>query len=397
MKLVLVADTFPPLRSSGAVQLRDLTKEIVRQGHDLTVLLPDSSLNTPWQLSTYHGAQILRLKTMPIKDIGYVRRVLGEVFMPYAMARNLAKSPLAAAMWEGVIWYSPSIFHAPLVKRLKRRGGGKGYLIIRDIFPEWAVDLGVMRRGPAYRFFAHVARKQYEAANIIGVQTEGNLSYFSAWQARHPARGLEVLPNWLDSAVDLPCSIRLADTPLAGKTVFVYAGNMGVAQNMARILALAARMAARSDVGFLFVGRGSEVAALKQRAGEQNLKNVVFFDEISPDEIPDLYAQCDIGIVALDPRHKTHNIPGKFLTYMRSGLPVLANINHGNDLASLIRRERVGEVCDTDSLDDLEEKCIRLLGNLSASPEIGARCQKLFVGQFAVRSVVRQILAGLSA
>jgi hypothetical protein len=54
---------------------------------------------------------------------------------------------------------------------------------------------------------------------------------------------------------------------------------------------------------------------------------VVFHDEIHPDEIPGLYAQCHVGMVALDPRHKTHNIPGKFLTYMQSGLPVLANIN----------------------------------------------------------------------
>jgi len=65
---------------------------------------------------------------------------------------------------------------------------------------------------------------------------------------------------------------------------------------------------------------------------------VLFYDEIDPDEIPGLYAQCHVGIVALDPRHKTHNIPGKFLSYMQSGLPVLASINPGNDLVELIQR-----------------------------------------------------------
>lgn len=68
---------------------------------------------------------------------------------------------------------------------------------------------------------------------------------------------------------------------------------------------------------------------------------------------PHLYAQCAVGIVALDPRHKSHNIPGKFLTYMQSGLPVLANINAGNDLAALIRHESVGQVCESNQVDKL--------------------------------------------
>ncbi|MBL1436913.1 MAG: glycosyltransferase family 4 protein [Rhodobacteraceae bacterium] len=395
MKLALVADTFPPFRTSGAVQLRDLTREIVRQGHELTVLLPDSSLKSAWVLDSYHGAQILRLKAPPIKDIGYVRRVIGEILMPYAMRKNLRKSPLAAENWEGVIWYSPSIFHGPFVKTLKQKGRSKGYLIIRDIFPDWAVDLGLMRRGPAYHFFAKIARTQYAVADIIGVQTSGNLPYFSKWQLKYPERVLEVLPNWLDHATDTHCSIRVDQTALAGKTVFVYAGNMGIAQGMGIVIDLAARMATRPDVGFLFVGRGTEVQTLKDKARALDLKNVLFFDEINPDEIPDLYAQCHAGIVALDPRHKSHNIPGKFLTYMRSGLPVLANVNPGNDLAALIRRENVGEVCESNRLEDLEKNCISLVEKLEVDPEYSTRCADLFSKNFAVQQTVARLVAQL--
>jgi len=395
MKLALVADTFPPFRTSGAVQLRDLTREIARQGHELTVLLPDSSLDSPWSLTPYHGAQILRLKAPKTKDIGYVRRVLGELFMPYAMRKNLRKSPMASEKWDGVIWYSPSIFHGPLIQSLKRQGGGKGYLIIRDIFPDWAVDLGLMRRGPAYYFFAKIAQSQYAIADIIGVQTQGNLPYFSKWQANNPERVLEVLPNWLDRATDTPCSIRVDKTALAGKTIFVYAGNMGIAQGIDIMIDLAARMASRTDIGFLFVGRGSEVPALKDKARALALKNVLFFDEISPDEIPKLYAQCHAGIVALDPRHKSHNIPGKFLTYIRSGLPVLANVNPGNDLAELIRIHNVGGVCESHKLDDLEAHCTALVDNLATNPNYASQCTALFRDQFAVQHTVERLVAQL--
>ncbi|MFA7439917.1 MAG: glycosyltransferase family 4 protein [Sphingomonadaceae bacterium] len=394
MRVALVADTFPPLRTSGAVQLRDLAREFARQGHDLTVMLPSSEIDCPWQLGDFDGAQILRLQAPKTKDIGYVRRTLAEFAMPFTMLRNLRKSPLAVQKWDGVVWYAPSIFHGPLASVLKRQSGCKGYLIIRDIFPEWAVDMGLMGRGLPYRFFDAVARYQYSVADVIGVQTQGNCAYFADWQEK-PGRELEVLQNWLDKPADRPCPIRVADTPLAGRKLLVYAGNMGVAQGLDIVLDLAERMATRRDAGFIFVGRGSEVSRLKERAKALELTNILFFDEIHPDEIPDLYGQCHAGIVALDHRHKSHNIPGKFLTYMQSGLPVLANVNAGNDLCSLIRDEQVGEVSEANQIDELVQRATALLDQIDVDADLSARCRKLFDRRFSVEQAVRQIVNAL--
>jgi glycosyltransferase involved in cell wall biosynthesis len=269
-------------------------------------------------------------------------------------------------------------------------------LIIRDIFPEWAVDMGLMGRGLPYRFFDAVARYQYSVANVIGVQTPGNQQYFDRWKVQ-PGRKLEVLQNWLDKHSQSRCSIRVCETALAGRKVFVYAGNMGVAQGMDILVDLAEKLRSRQDVGFLFVGRGSDAARLKAAAQFRQLDNVVFFDEIDPDEIPDLYSQCDAGIVALDPRHKSHNIPGKFLTYMQSGLPVLANINAGNDLAQLIRDERVGQVCETNRVDELLLLTEKLLDQIETDSALSARCTALFEREFTVENTVKQIVSALSA
>ncbi len=396
MKIALIADTFPPLRTSGAVQLRDLTREFARQGNSLCVLLPAPDQSEPWKLEELDSAQVLRLKAPRTKDIGYVRRTLAELTMPFAMLRNLRKSPLAMERWDGVVWYAPSIFHGPLVSALKKSSACKSYLIIRDIFPEWAVDMGLMGRGLPYRFFDVVARYQYSVADVIGVQTLGNHRYFESWLA-HPGRHLEVLKNWLDKPAHVRCSIRVDQTVLAGRKVLVYAGNMGVAQGMDILLDLADKLRCRYDVGFLFVGRGSDVSRLKVAAQARQLDNVVFFDEIDPDEIPDLYAQCNAGIVALDPRHKSHNIPGKFLTYMQSGLPVLANINAGNDLAQMVRDEGVGQVCETNQVDELLLLTEKLLGQIETDSGLSSRCTALFEREFAVENTVKQIVAALSA
>ena len=120
MRIALIADTFPPFRTSGAVQLRDLSREFARQGHALTVLLPATDQTESWKLENADGVQILRLKAPRTKDIGYVRRTLAEFAMPFAMLRQLRKSPFANERWDGVVWYAPSIFHGPLASVLKR-------------------------------------------------------------------------------------------------------------------------------------------------------------------------------------------------------------------------------------------------------------------------------------
>ena len=396
MKIALIADTFPPLRNSGAVQLRDLSREFVTQGHQLTVILPSWEIKEDFLLEEMEGFQVLRLKSPRTKDVNYARRTLSEFLMPFFMKRGYKKSPLRDEKWDGVAWYAPSIFHAPFVNDLKKSSDCKGYLIIRDIFPEWAVDMGLMGRGGIYRFFSAVARYQYSVADVIGVQTPGNLSYFEVWK-KSKGKKLVVLQNWLADTKPDSCSISINRTTLAGRKIFVYAGNMGVAQGMDILIDLADKLKDRRDIGFLFVGRGSEAKRLADEASKRSLNNIEFKDEIHPDEIPALYAQCSVGIVSLDQRHKSHNIPGKFLSYMQSGIPVLANINPGNDLAEIIRGEGVGVVCENADILDLECKAKALINSVETDAYFEKRCRAVYERMFSPSQAVRKIVQELES
>ena len=395
MRIVLIADAFPPLRTSGAVQLRDLSQELVRQGHDTTIMVASPEICRPWLLDDVKGVRVLRLKAPRTKDTNYARRTVGEFLMPFAMLRNLRKSPLADVRWDGVVWYSPTIFLGPGANALKKASACRSYLIIRDIFPGWAVDMGLLGRGLPYRFFKAVERYQYSVADVIGVQTPANLAYFDHWNS-YRGRRVEVLQNWLENAPDVGCGISVANSTLAGRTIFVYAGNMGVAQGMGILIDLAECLRNRKDIGFLFVGRGSDVPRLRGEVEARGLDNVLFYDEIDPADIPGLYAQCHIGIVSLDPRHKTHNIPGKFLSYMQSGLPVLASINPGNDLVELIRKEGVGRCCTDQSMDTLYRIASELVNEVIAGNDgVSARCRALSANLFSPEAAARQIVTAL--
>lgn len=393
MRIVIISDAFPPLRSSGAVQLRDLSREFARQGHEVTVMVASPELRERWRVDLWNGVRVVRLRTPQTKDMSYARRTIGEFLMPYAMLRNLKSSPLWEETWDGVVWYSPTIFLGPVANALKTRSNCPSYLIVRDIFPEWAVDMGLMGRGLPYWFFKAVANRQYSVADVIGVQTPGNLAYFQ--DRRHLKAQVEVMHNWLADIPDTGCSIRVANTALKGRKIFVYAGNMGIAQGMGILLDLAERLKDRRDIGFLFVGRGSDARRLRDDAKSRKLDNVLFFDEIDPDEIPGLYSQCHVGLVALDPRHKTHNIPGKFLSYMHSSLPVLASVNEGNDLVDLIHKSGVGRACTDNSPASLRILAEELLVQLANDGDIAARCKSLAASMFSSRAAVSKISTAL--
>ena len=395
--IVLIADAYPPYRTSAALQLKDLALEFQRQGITTTVITSDSRVKEHSELDTLDGIHVLRLRILEHKNIDRARRAIAEILMPFLMIRTFRKSKLKNSNWDAIIWYSPTIFLGPFIYYLKKQNGCPSYLILRDIFPAWALDLGLIRKGFIYYFFRLFEKFQYYVADCVGVQAVGNLAYFKSWP-RLSHKKIEVLQNWLSLKPLSDCSVNVSNLLIANRKIFVYAGNMGIAQGMGDLLLLAEALLTRSDVGFLFIGRGSDMELLRQDAKNRGLVNTVFCDEIDAEQIPGLYAQCDVGLIALDVRHKTHNVPGKFLSYLQSGLPVLAIINHGNDLQLMIEKYQVGRVTV-----DRSPKNLRLLANSlldevsSQSVELSSRCKNLAANLFSSQAAVEQIIKTLNS
>ena len=394
--IALVADSYPPLRTSAALQLRDLAFEFRSQGIIPLVITVDPDLQVANFIEELDGINVLRLKAFQHKNIGKIKRALAEILIPFFMIKNFRKSDLKNTQFDSIIWYSPTIFLGPFIWYLKKKNACTTYLILRDIFPTWALDLGLMKKGLSYYFFRFFERFQYSIADCIGVQAVGNLNYFNSWSS-FKQKKIEVLQNWLTPKPSPYCSITISSLPIANRKIFVYAGNMGVAQGMGDLLTLAESLLSRSDIGFLFVGRGSDMELLKQKAINRGLVNTVFCDEINPVEIPGLYAQCHVGLIALHSSHKTHNIPGKFISYLQSGLPVMAIINEGNDLQLIIDKYHVGRVTINRNPDNLQRLAILMIEDISTKNcGYDHRCKQLAAELFSSKTAARQIINSLN-
>jgi len=240
-----------------------------------------------------------------------------------------------------------------------------------------------------YAFLKYVANYQYKLANTIGVQSPGNLVFFGKF-LNNEYQNVEVLNNWLRLKSSYTCSIDLQKTILAGKKIFIYSGNMGIAQCVSVLTDLAYNFRDNSDAGFLFIGRGSELPALKKFCLINKLYNVLFIDEINSEEMPAVYDQCHIGLISLDTRHKSHNIPGKFISYIRSGLPVLAMVNKDNDLIDLINTNNVGMACSNEL--HLLQKAVSLIQIVDHDKNLQGRCFDLYEKNYTAKTAVSQIM-----
>jgi len=395
MRVLLLVDSYLPSTKSSARLVHDLAVEFSRQGHDVRLAAPDDSLAGPVETSRIDGVDVLRVRSPRFKSAARPLRGFHEARLSSLLWRR-GKRFFREHPCDLVVYYSPTIFFGPLVRRLKKLWGASSYLILRDIFPQWAVDAGVLRRGRLpWRYFRRMELLQYDVADRIGVQSPANLAYFDeqGWSGKYK---LEVLWHWSPSKHEgLPRTCLRDTLGLAGKTVFFYGGNIGVAQDMDNVIRLASSLTDRPDAHFLLVGEGSEVARLKESVRSLGLTNVEFHPPLDQARYLATLSEFDIGLITLDAGLKTQNFPGKMLGYMYFALPTLASINAGNDLRQVIERNQAGLVSLNGDDEAFRNNALKLLDQPELRRRLGTAGREFLETEYSTGRAVRQIIRGV--
>jgi O26-antigen biosynthesis N-acetyl-L-fucosamine transferase len=387
MKILYLVDSYYPEIRSATRLARDLTREWVAQGNTVTLLTPTPDLKPPMSEEMDGVVRVVRVRSARTKGVNRLTRALAEIRLPAIIWRN-AGEYLAAHRHDLIVSYSPTIFFGPLVRRLKRLWGVPSYLILRDIFPLWAADAGVIsRRNPIYHYFEHMARVQYATADTIGVQSSGDLRYFA--DTSYPR---EVLYNWFSPEPPMPDGVdRRATYGVGNRFVFFYGGNIGVAQNLDLVLRLAADLADDPRAYFLLVGEGSETARLGALIRQRGLGNISIRPPVPELEYFRLLAEMDVGLLSLDPRLTNNNFPAKLLGYLSLGKPVLAALNAGHELFELLGSAGAGLCAAAEDYPRLLAHARTLLADPVAARRMGENGRRLAAERFSAPAAARQI------
>lgn len=397
MKLALIIDDYlPDSTRVGAKMFHELALELMASGHNVTVITPAAGQAQKFTEQSIDGVTVWRFSSGPIKDVGKVTRALNETLLSFR-AWSAIKQHVNERTFDGVIYYSPSIFFGGLVNKIKQRCNCSSYLVLRDLFPQWVIDAGMLNKGSLIaRYFKFFEQYSYQAANIIGLMSEKNREVFS--QSNRTDYPTEILRNWADATpVNVDTSVNSIRTQLQleNKVIYFYGGNIGHAQDMANLMRLAKGMQHCTQAHFLFIGQGDEVELINQLAQQWKLTNYTYFPSVNQNEFKRILADIDIGLFSLSAKHTAHNFPGKLLGYMVQSLPILGSVNSGNDLQALVNSSEAGFISENGDDEQLLKNAIALYESPSLRKQLGYGAYELLKNEFSVTAIAANIVKKL--
>ena len=399
MKICLLCDDYLPHSTRvGAKMLHQLARELTLQDHKVTVITPWSIAESkPPIQEIIDGVEVWRFKSKPLKGLGKIRRAINESLIPFH-SWQLIKRRVNADTFDGIIYYSPTIFFGPVVAKLKKLCNCRSYLVLRDFFPQWAVDANLIKKGSLvesyFKFFETIS---YRNADMIGVMSPRNLEIFN--QKTSYRYNTSVLRNWASLRVNKVDgdSINIRETlGLTDEIIFFYGGNIGYAQDMKNLMRLVKRMKKFKKAHFLFVGQGDEVGLINELATEWKLKNDSYLPPVTQDEYEDILTQVDVGLFSLSAKHTSHNFPGKLLGYMVESLPILGSVNQDNDLMEIIHEYEAGYISINGNDELFFDNAVKLYNSSELRLKMGLGGNNLLHKQFDVSNIALNITKSLA-
>lgn len=331
---------FPHLEK-GFNMYTSLVEEFVRNNHEVCVLAPG---NEKSGVVVEQGIEILRVGSLPAKNASKYLKGLSNILMPYFFHKEF-NTYYSKRKFDLIISPTPPITFAGLISKIKKRNKAKFYLILRDIFPQNAVDLKYFRKNSLYNlYFRHVEKKYYKIADYIGCMSQGNIDYMAMHNPFIPVEKLHVFRNFQKIYMgnrQLNQVLR-KEFGLGDNFIAVFGGNMGLPQQLENVLELAKRCLEYSDVRFLLLGEGYEMERISKKVIKEKFSNIIIRGSLPKSKYQDLLSLCDLGLISLHQDFTIPNIPSKILDYLNVGIPVLASIDRCTDFDKVLTETGAG-------------------------------------------------------
>ena len=398
VKIVLVSLYYEPDVASTGVYLARVMEGLRRLGHDVTVVTSfphydGQRIAEPWrgrlaERTTVDGVDVIRTwvhaagekASLPHRALNYVTFNAASTVAGLVAGRPdvvvTASPPLTAGL---TAWTLSRLWRVPFV------------YCLQDIYPDVAVRLGALKDPRVIRFFQAMERFIYARAAGIAVLSEGFRQNLLAKGV--PDAKIGVVPYFLDTGFihPLPRDNAFARAHgLAERFVVMHAGNVGFSQDLESLLAVAERLRDDDGVRFVIVGDGAAKPALRQRAAERGLDNVLFLPYQPAAVLPELRASADVHVALLKERLASYSVPCKVYEVMASGRPVVSSIEEGSDTWRLLRAGGCGIAVPPEDVDALAAAIAALRSDPARRERLGASGREHVVATYSTEVVVPQ-------
>lgn len=385
MNILYISTVFPNETESSTIYT-DLAEELVKRGHNVTaVAAEEKKKKLKTRIVSQRGCTVLRVRCGNMYDVPKLNKGLSILTLSYYMKKAMRKY-LREQNFDLILFEAPPVTLSGVVKKAKNLFRASAFLMMKDIFPQNAVDLGMMKKnGIIYKYFKYKEKQLYKIADNIGCMSEGNRQYI------HKYSNID-----LDKLSIFPNTKRIKSFELINKNnlirekygipmnsvVFVFGGNMGKPQGMTFLTEAIVKSSCVNNAFFVLVGRGTEKDYVEKKL--KNSKNVLICENLPRDEYEQLILSCDVGIVSLDSRFTIPNYPSRILSYMEYGMPVLAATDLNTDFKNLIELSECGYWCPSDDVDAFVNHVRKLTENKPLRDSMGKNGRKYIENNFNV-------------
>ena len=379
----------------------DLMRKFRNEGHQVVIVTPrERRSGEHTDLTEVDGVKILGVHTLNLQKTSIIEKGVGQVLVE-SQFKNAIKKHLAGQTFDLILYSTPPITLIGAVRYLKKRNPqARTYLLLKDIFPQNAVDIGMMSKtgvkGLLYKHFRKQEKQLYKVSDYIGCMSPANVEYVLKHNPEIERQRVEVAPNSYEIQEPIVLTqeqreaIRQKYNLPTDRPIFVYGGNLGRPQGIPFLIKCLDANSNREDCHFLVVGNGTEFGRMENWYKENNPKNVSLYNRLPKEDYDQLVRACDVGLIFLDYRFSIPNYPSRLLPYLMEKKPIIAATDPNCDTGSIAEQNGYGFWCPSNDVAAITGAVDKILQ--SDLRQMGENGYKYFMDNYTIDHTYHTII-----
>ena len=376
----------------------DLMREFINRGNDVYIASPtERRFGKPTHLIDTPNCHILKIWTLNIQKTNIIEKGIGTLLLESQFDRAIRKY-WCDVNFDLVLYATPPITFNKVIERVKKRCGCRSYLMLKDIFPQNAVDLGMMKEGSFLHWmFRRKEERLYQISDRIGCMSPANCEYVIKHNLDIDPAKVELCPNAvkpveIQQLTDMERNELLVKLGIpTDKTLFIYGGNLGKPQGIDFLLKVVEANEKKDGSHIIIVGSGTEYPKIQRWFGEKKPLNSTLLSALPKADYDNLIRACHVGLIFLDPRFTIPNYPSRLLSYLENSMPVLLATDPNTDMGLIAEREGFGLWCKSGDLDAFMKNVKNILESPQQIEEKGHKGYQYLLDNYTVDKVAEII------
>ena len=332
----------------------DLVREFFNKGHHIFAVSPvEKRENQETQLIENENIRILKLKIGNTQKTNLIEKGISTLTLESKFVEGIKKY-FSDVKFDLILYSTPPITFYRAVQFVKQRDNAKTYLLLKDIFPQNAVDLGIMTKtglkGLLYQYFRRKEKNLYQISDYIGCLSQANIDFLLKYNKELSSKQIEVCANSIqpkDYIKSDKGSLKRKFKIPEEAVIFIYGGNLGKPQDISFVVKCLRKNINLNDRYFVICGTGTDYYKLEDFFKMEKPQNMRLLNGLPKQEYDELVSACDIGLIFLDHRFTIPNFPSRLLSYMENAMPVLACTDRNTDVGHIIENGSFGWWCES--------------------------------------------------